>query len=56
MPLVAGRSKSAHSANMKELVRAFKSSGKIGTSHPKSMKAAVAQANAIAYDKQRRSK
>lgn len=53
MPLVSGRSKSAHSANVKELVRAFKSSGKIGTSRPKSMKAAVAQANAIAYSKQK---
>lgn len=56
MPLIAGASAKAHSANVAELVRAFKAKGKIGTSTPGSMKKALAQANAIAYSKQRQSR
>lgn len=56
MPLIAGTSDKAHSANVRELVRAFKAKGRIGNSKPGSMKAALAQANAIAFRKQRESR
>lgn len=50
MPLKKSMS---HGEKVGELVKAFKRKGKIGTSRPGSMKAAVAQANAIAYAKER---
>ena len=56
MPLIAGASPKAHSANVAELVRTFKAKGRIGNSKPGSVKAAVAQANAIAYRKARESR
>lgn len=51
MPLKSG--KGSHSYNVKELMDKYLSSGSIGTSHPKSKKKALAQANAIAYSKER---
>jgi hypothetical protein len=51
MPLKKGRSKKTISKNVKELVDTYKSKGKIGTSKPKSKKAAIRQAVAIAYSK-----
>ena len=50
MPLSKSMS---HGEKVGELIRAFKKTGKIGTSRPDSKKAAVAQANAIAYAKER---
>jgi hypothetical protein len=52
MPLIAGAGKVAHSANVEEMIRKFKRTGRIGTSTPGSMKKALAQANAAAYRKQ----
>lgn len=51
MPLKSGKSKKVISSNIKEVVDAYKSSGRIGTSKPKSKAAAVKQAVAIAYNK-----
>lgn len=51
MPLKKGKSKKTISSNVKELVHTFEKKGKIGTSTPKSKKAAVKQAVAIAYSK-----
>jgi len=56
MPLKHSKSKSARSANIEELVSSYKKKGKIGTSHPKSLKDAIAQASAIAYRIQRKGK
>lgn len=53
MPLKSGSGAKTRSTNIKELLHAFKSSGRIGNSKPSSMKAAVAQAAAIAYRKSR---
>jgi hypothetical protein len=53
MPLKSGASAKTRSTNIKELLHAFKQSGRIGNSKPGSMKAAVAQASAIAYRKAR---
>ena len=54
MPLKAGKGK--RGTNINELLHSYKETGKIGTSHPKSMKKAKAQAAAIAYSKERESK
>lgn len=51
MPLKSGRSKKVVGENIAEMTRKYKRTGKIGTSKPKSMKAAQAQAAAIAYSK-----
>lgn len=53
MPLKPGKSQQTRNDNIAELVRSYKTRGKIGQSRPKSMKEAVQQATAIAYDKQR---
>ena len=51
MPLKKGKSKAVISENIGEVVRAYKKKGTIGTSKPKSKKAAVKQAVAIALSK-----
>lgn len=49
MPLKSGKSNIGK--NVSELMHAYKQKGKIGTSHPKSKKAAQKQAVAIALTK-----
>jgi hypothetical protein len=49
MPLKSGKSNIVK--NVSELMHAYKQEGKIGTSHPKSKKAAQKQAAAIALSK-----
>jgi len=56
MPLKSGKSKKTISNNIGEMVGGYKETGKIGTSKPKSMKAAIAQASAAAYAKAGKSK
>ena len=51
MPLKSGSSKKVIGKNISELVETFKKKGKIGDSKPKSKKAAVKQAAAVAYAK-----
>ena len=49
MPLKSGSSPKTRSTNIRELLHAFKETGRIGNSRPGSMKKAAAQAAAIAY-------
>jgi hypothetical protein len=56
MPLKKGSSKKIISSNVKELVDTYKSKGKVGTSKPKSKKAAVKQAVAISMSMAKKSK
>jgi len=56
MPLKKGKSQKTISKNIGEMVTKYKETGKIGTSKPKSKKAAVAQASAAAYQKAGKSK
>ena len=56
MPLKKGKSQATVSGNIKTLVDDWKTTGSIGTSHPKSKKKAVQQAVAIAMDKARESR
>jgi len=51
MPLKSGSSQKTIGKNVKELMGAYKKSGKIGTSKPESKKAAQKQAVAIALSK-----
>jgi hypothetical protein len=51
MPLKKGKSNKVISFNIKELVDAYKTKGKIGTSKPASKAKAIKQAVAIAYSK-----
>jgi hypothetical protein len=56
MPLKKGSGKKTISSNIKELVKTYEKKGKIGTSTPKSKKAAIKQSVAIAYSKAGKSK
>lgn len=56
MPLKSGKSKKVIGENIAEMTRKYKATGKIGTSKPKSMRAAQKQAAAIAYSKAGRSR
>lgn len=56
MPLKKGSSQKTISKNIGEMMGKYKETGKIGTSKPKSKKAAVAQAAAAAYAKAGKSK
>jgi len=51
MPLKSGSSRKTISGNISELVSGYKEKGRIGTSAPKSKKAAVKQAVAISLKK-----
>lgn len=51
MPLKPGKSQATVSSNIEEMMRSWEKTGKIGTSRPKNKKAALKQAQAIAYDK-----
>ena len=51
MPLKKGSSKKVISKNIGELVNAYKKTGKIGNTKPKSKKKAAQIASAIAYSK-----
>jgi hypothetical protein len=53
VPLKAGASAKTRSTNIREMLHAFKATGRIGNSKPSSMKKAVKQAAAAAYRKQR---
>jgi len=55
MPLKTGKSKEVVHKNVSELMHAYKNKGTIGTSHPKSNKAAQKQAVAIALSKAKES-
>lgn len=55
MPLKKGKSKQAFQSNIKEVLGAFKETGKIGSSKPKSLAKAQKQAVAIAYSQQKKS-
>ena len=56
MPLKSGKSQETVGKNIKELEHSYKKTGKIGTSKPKSKKAAHKQAIAIALSKAGKSK
>lgn len=56
MPLKKGKSKKVQDENIEELVRTYKTKGKIGNTNPKSMEHAQKIAVAIAKDKARKSK
>jgi len=49
MPIKKGSSKETISQNIKEIMKSYKKTGKIGSSKPKSLKDARKQAAAIAY-------
>jgi hypothetical protein len=51
MPLKRGSSKKTVVGNISELIKAYKGSGKIGTTKPKSLAHARKIASAIAYSK-----
>lgn len=56
MPLKKGKSEKTFKSNVREVVKSYKKTGKIGTSRPKSKAKAVKQAVAIAYSQKRKSK
>jgi len=56
MPLKTGKSQKAVQSNVAELMHKYKKTGKIGSSKPKSKKAAQKQAVAIALSKAGKSK
>jgi hypothetical protein len=56
MPLNKGRSKKVVSQNIRELLKAYRASGRIGSSRPQSLRKAQKQAVAIALKKAGRSR
>jgi hypothetical protein len=56
MPLKPGKTNKVVSENVSEMMRSYKKTGKLGTSMPKSGKAAQKQAVAIALDKSGKSR
>jgi hypothetical protein len=54
MPLKSGKSDKTRNTNIKELMDAYKKTGKIGKTTPKNAKHAAEIAAAIAYSKQRK--
>ena len=56
MPLIKNSSKKARNENIGELIHSYKQKGSIGTSKPKNLKEAIAQASAISYEIQRKMK
>jgi hypothetical protein len=56
MPLKRGSSTKTISSNIAELIKSWKSTGKIGTARPKNLAEAQKMAAAIAYDKAKRKK
>jgi len=56
MPLKTGKSQKAVQSNVAELIHKYKKTGKIGSSKPKSKKAAQKQAVAIALSQAGKSK
>lgn len=56
MPLKKGSSKKTISSNIEKEMKSYKKTGKIGSSKPKSKKAAAKQAAAVAYSKAGKSK
>lgn len=55
MPLQSGKTEGAFKSNVSELMKAYKSKGKIGNSKPANKKKALAQALAISYTEKRKS-
>lgn len=53
MPLKSGKSRRVLSQNVRELLRAFKKTGRIGKAHPKDMERARKMALAVAYQKRK---
>lgn len=53
MPLKGGYSQETIAANIEELMRSWKETGKIGSSRPKTKRQAMKQAAAIAYSQAR---
>lgn len=51
MPLISGKSEEAFRSNLSEMIRAYKTTGKIGNSSPKSLAKARKQALADAFEK-----
>lgn len=56
MPLKKGKSKKVRQENIKEIMRSYEKTGKIGTSKPANKKKAIKQAVAIGYSEQRKSR
>ncbi len=56
MPLKSGQGKKVRQENIAEILDSYKNKGSIGTSKPASKKAAIRQAVAISYAKQREGK
>lgn len=54
MPLKKGKGSKVHSFNVQKMMDEWKTTGMMGTSRPKSMVAAMRQANAIAYSQAER--
>ena len=56
MPLKKGSSKKTISSNIRECVLSYKRSGKVGNTHPKSLKHAMSICGAAAYSSARKGK